>query len=203
MAIDAEGTGAIPGGDAAAAAGGGGTGAAAGDGSLTAGDVLALLGLAELPREGGHFRRTYTAPLTLLPAALPAGYAGPRPLATAIYYLLARATRSLLHRLPGDEVYHHYAGDPVDLLRLWPDGTGDVARLGRDLRAGERPQLVVPGGVWQGSRLAPGGHHGWALLGTTVAPGYDDADYHHADRAALLAAYPAFTDLILDLTDPS
>ena len=81
---------------------------------------------------------------------------------------------SALHRLPGDEVFHFYLGDPVRMLQLWPDGTSRKLVLGTDLGAGQVPQLVVPGGVWQGSVLVDGG--AWALLGATMAPGFDYAD---------------------------
>src|SRR5207245_2095434 len=107
-----------------------------------------------------------------LPAAsLPARYGTDRWAGTAIYYLLTPDTFSALHRLPTDEVYHFYLGDPVEMLQLWPDGSGRVGTLGQDVRAGQLLQVIVPRGVWQGSRLRPGG--AFALLGTTMAPGFD------------------------------
>jgi predicted cupin superfamily sugar epimerase len=78
-------------------------------------------------------------------------------------------TFSALHRLASDEVFHFYLGDPVEMLQVWPDGSHRVVLIGTDLAAGERPQVVVPRGIWQGARLRPGGR--FALLGTTVAPG--------------------------------
>jgi predicted cupin superfamily sugar epimerase len=101
--------------------------------------------------------------------------------------------------LPSDEVFHFYLGDPVSMLQLWPDGTGRIVILGPDVRAGQSPQLVVPAGVWQGSWLASGA---WALLGTTMAPGFDFADYEAGDRLALTRAYPAFAEIIGRLTVP-
>ena len=101
---------------------------------------------------------------------------------TAIYYLLKPGTFSALHRLPGDEIFHHYLGDSVEMLLLHPSGAGEVVRLGKDLAAGERPQVMVPGGAWQGSRLVEGGKV--ALLGCTVSPGFEYADYQHGDGRA-------------------
>jgi predicted cupin superfamily sugar epimerase len=95
-------------------------------------------------------------------------------------------------------VFHFYLGDPVEMLQLWPDGSYRVVVLGTDLPAGERPQVVVPQGVWQGARLRHGGR--LALLGTTVAPGFDYADYEIGDRAALLASHPGARDLVTALT---
>jgi predicted cupin superfamily sugar epimerase len=164
---------------------------------LTADRVRDLLGL-EPHWEGGHFVETYRSGLRLDGAALPDGYGGPRAAGTAIYYLFTPGGISRLHRVRSDEVFHHYLGDPVEMLLLFPDGSSRRVALGPDLEAGARPQVVVPAGVWQGSRLAPGGR--LALAGATVAPGFDPRDYEGADREALERAYPAEADLILELT---
>jgi uncharacterized protein len=166
-------------------------------GSMTAEEIRTLLGLAPHP-EGGYFRETYRAAEVVPAAALPARYGADRAHATAIYYLLCPGTFSALHRLRSDEVFHFYAGDPVEMLLLPPDGGGRVVTLGGDLAAGQRPQQVVPAGVWQGARLGAGG--AWALLGCTVAPGFDFADYEEGARAALQGAWPAFAALITALT---
>ncbi|HVK08941.1 MAG TPA: cupin domain-containing protein [Gemmataceae bacterium] len=152
---------------------------------MTADDVIAHLDLQPHPVEGGFFRETYRSADNL-----PTG----RSVSTAIYYLLTPKTVSALHRLPGDEVFHFYAGDPVRMLQLWPDGSTRTLTLGTDLKAGQVPQLVVPGGVWQGSVLVDGG--AWALLGATMAPGFDYADYTAGDRAALTAQYSAVAAMI-------
>jgi predicted cupin superfamily sugar epimerase len=117
---------------------------------------------------------------------------------TAIYFLVTPEAFSALHHLPGDEIYHFYAGDPLDLTLLHPDGRVETVRLGADLRAGERPQAIAPGGTWQGSALAPGGS--WALVGTTMTPGFHIDDFQLGDRAALLIEYPHAADLIERLT---
>jgi predicted cupin superfamily sugar epimerase len=158
---------------------------------LTAQDLIELLRLEPLPREGGYYRETYRAGVHL-PLRGEIRSAG-----TAIYYLLTADTFSALHRLPSDEVYHFYLGSPVELLLLEPGG-GRVVTLGADLRIGQVPQLVVPAGCWQGSCVAAGGD--FALLGTTVVPGFEFNDYEPGDRGRLVADYPDFADRIRRLT---
>jgi predicted cupin superfamily sugar epimerase len=165
---------------------------------LTAAELIALLQLQPHPREGGYFRETYRSDDLLASPALPARYGGPRCAGTAIYYLLTPDTCSALHRLASDEVFHFYLGSPVRMLQLWPDGQGKEIVLGPDLTRGQSVQVLAPRGVWQGSLLEPGGE--WALLGCTVAPGFEYADYESGDRAELLARYPAFAGLIERLT---
>jgi predicted cupin superfamily sugar epimerase len=151
----------------------------------TAAEIITHLNLRPLPREGGLYRETYRSDLQ-----------GPngRAAGTAIYYLLTPDTFSALHRLAYDEVFHFYLGDPVEMLQLDPkSGEGRVVTLGSDLLAGQQPQVVVPRGVWQGSRLKPGGS--FALLGTTMAPGFDFADYE-AGNERLADVFPAFAERI-------
>src|SRR5262249_33731721 len=117
---------------------------------------------------------------------------------TAIYYLLTPETFSALHRLQSDEVFHFYLGSPVRMLQLLPDGSGRTIVLGPNVLGGQEVQVVVPRGVWQGSLLEPGGD--FALLGCTVAPGFEYADYEAGRRSVLEAQYPAFAGLIARLT---
>jgi predicted cupin superfamily sugar epimerase len=163
---------------------------------MTAEDVIRLLGLKPHPVEGGFFRETYRSPDAIPSSALPRHRAA-RSVGTAIYYLLKPGHVSELHVLPGDELFHFYLGSPVRMLQLWPDGTGKEVVLGPDLAAGQVPQLVVPAGVWQGTHLIGGG---FALLGATMAPGFDYADYTGGSRAELTAKWPAFADRIATLT---
>ena len=166
---------------------------------MTAEEVKKLLRLAPHPREGGCFIQTYAAQETIEPSALEdRRYKGPRRTSTAIYYLLEPETFSEMHRLCSDEVFHFYAGDPVEMLQLHPDGSGETIVIGNDLSQGHRPQVLVERGVWQGSRLITGGK--WALLGCTVSPGFEYEDYNSASRDALMAKWPAFTELIAALT---
>ena len=165
---------------------------------MTAEEIISVLGLKPHPAEGGYFVETYRA-LEMFPeGALPGRYRGPRSFSTAIYYLLTRDSFSALHRLRTDEVFHFYMGDPVKMLLLRPDGSGEIVLLGHDLLNGMRPQVVVPEGVWQGARLSPGGN--LALIGTTVSPGFEYEDYEHGPRDFLIKTYPLYQDLILSLT---
>lgn len=107
---------------------------------------------------------------------------------TAIYYLLEPGTFSEMHRLKSDEVFHFYAGDAVEQAQLFADGEGRRVVIGNDLGAGERPQVVVPRGVWQGARLVEGGR--WALLGCTVSPGFEYEDYEGGLAEDLVAGWP-------------
>ncbi len=165
---------------------------------LTADQVMGLLRLKAHPAEGGFFVETYRATEHIPKEALPPRYKDARPFGTAIYYLLTPDAFSTMHRLASDEVFHFYLGDPVEMLQLFPGGSGRAVLLGADLEKGMRPQVVVPRGVWQGSRLVPGGR--FALLGTTVAPGFDFGDYEHGSRQELLAGYPRFAAYIKGLT---
>ena len=127
-----------------------------------------------------------------------ARYNGERRTGTAIYYLLEPDTFSEMHRLKSDEVFHFYAGDAVEMLQLMEDGSGRTVVIGNDLAAGERPQVVVERGVWQGSRLVAGGR--WALLGCTVSPGFEFEDYEAGERAALSEEWPEYAEMIAILT---
>ena len=165
---------------------------------LTADQIKKLLHLNPLPIEGGFFAEVYRSDIVLPKSALPGTYSGDRSLSTAIYYLLTPNTFSALHKLRGDEMFHFYLGDPVEMLLLKPDGTGEGVVLGQDIASGMRLQHVVPGGTWQGSRLVPGGKY--ALLGTTMAPGFDVQDYEPASRDYLRARYAKYAALISILT---
>jgi predicted cupin superfamily sugar epimerase len=132
---------------------------------MTAEEVVRLLGLAPHP-EGGFFKETFRAP---------AGD-GERAASTAIYYLLRERDVSAWHRADADEVWHHYAGAPLELALSEAGRERSIVRLGPDLAAGERPQAVVPARVWQSAR--PLG--GWALVGCTVAPAFEFAGFEMA-----------------------
>ena len=157
-----------------------------------------ILGLVPHPVEGGYFVETYRSADDIPAGGLPSRYGAPRAASTAIYYLLTPDTFSAMHRLASDEIFHFYLGDPVEMLQLRPDGSHQVVVIGPNLEAGQRPQVVVPRDIWQGARLIPGGRY--ALLGTTVAPGFDYNDYETAPRPTLLATHPTAKDLILALT---
>jgi uncharacterized protein len=146
--------------------------------------------LKPLPAEGGLFRQTWAGP------PLPDG----RPSGTAIILLLAAPDMfSALHRLPIDEIWHFYRGDPVEMLLLYPDGRDRVTVLGGPAPGG-LVQLAVPAGTWMGARVAPGGQ--WSLCGTTMAPGFLPGDYEGADPGPLRARYPQQAGRISALCRP-
>ena len=156
----------------------------------TAAAIIAALSLEPLPNEGGFFRPTYTSALSL-----PSG----RAVGSAIYFLVTPEGFSALHTLRTDELWHFYAGDLVEHLTLDPTtGNGIKTRLGPDVLNGQLPQLVVPGETWQGARLAPGGR--WALLGCTMAPGWDVREFILGERADLARRFPAWAEDIRELT---
>jgi predicted cupin superfamily sugar epimerase len=136
---------------------------------LSAEDIIRILKLEPLEMEGGYFCQSYRCTETIPLEALPSRYKTPKVFGSAIYYLLTPDQRSAMHRLPTDEIFHFYLGDPVTQLQLHPDGSSDVITIGADITAGHRPQVVVPGFTWQGALLRPGGR--FALMGTTMAPG--------------------------------
>ena len=158
---------------------------------MTADEIKTLLNLAPHP-EGGFYRQTYVSEERVGLAR------GARALGTAIYYLLEPGTFSEMHVIASDEVFHFYLGDPVEMLQLWPDGRSALLTIGPDLQTGQQPQLTVPAGVWQGTRLVEGGKV--ALLGCTVAPGFDFADYRGGSYAELVEKWPAEAERIRELT---
>jgi len=165
---------------------------------MTADEIKRLLNLAPHPYEGGSFIQTWRAEETVPREALPARYPAARAAGTCIYYLLEPGTFSELHRLASDEIFHFYLGDPIEMLQLHPDGSARTVVLGNDLATEQHPQLVVPKYVWQGSRLLPGGKV--ALLGCTVSPGFDYADYEAGHAEPLMRDYPQYAELIQILT---
>ena len=146
---------------------------------MTADEIADLLGMVLLPGEGGRWVQTLLDDRS-----------------SAILYLLSDGDFSAMHRLDADEIYHHYAGDPVEMLFLDPDGSVDRPVLGSDLEAGQRPQLVVPVGVWQGSSTLGQ----WSLLGTTMAPPYSDEGFELGERDRLVDGWPAAAGHIEQLT---
>jgi predicted cupin superfamily sugar epimerase len=157
-----------------------------------AADFVTRLALAPHP-EGGVYRETWRAPVRVT------GHAGDaRAASTAIYFLLPAGTFSAFHRVSSDEVWHHYEGDSVEIHLLDErDGGCVVLALGRNIAAGERPQVVVPAGVWQAA--APVGDR-FALCGCTVAPGFDIADFEMPERGDMVARFPEHAEVVGKLT---
>ncbi len=148
--------------------------------------------------EGGYYRETYRSSESISQDVLPSRYRGARSFGTAIYYLLTAGIFSAIHRVKTDEIWHFYCGDPVEILQLLPDGSGLIVPLGSDIERGMQPQAVVPRGAWQGARLVDGGEY--ALLGTTVAPGFEFTDFELGCRDELMYTYAQFKNEIAALT---
>jgi len=165
---------------------------------MTPEQIIEFFEMRPLPYEGSYYVETYRASEKISETALPAGYTGGRNLSTAILYLLTPDTFSALHRLRSDEIFHFYLGDPVTMLRLHSDGSSEVTTLGQDIMNGQCVQVTVSKNSWQGYLLNEGGR--FALMGCTVAPGFELADFELGSREELLRQYPSRRDLILKLT---
>lgn len=164
----------------------------------TAEEVIKKLELQPLPDEGGYYRQTYKSDV-----GLPANIFGIRSdlmrhISTAIYFLETPDGFSALHRIKSDEVYHFYAGDPVEMIQI--DDSGRLSRfeLGSDILNNQSPQVLAPKGVWQASKLKAGGR--WALMGTTVAPGFEFEDFELGDRDRMLQQFPQLGQYVLSYT---
>lgn len=158
---------------------------------MNADDIIKELNLVPLDQEGGMYRITYESDTPL----------NGRPSCSVIYYLLSSETFSHMHRLPTDEVYYFFLGDPVELLELMPDGTHRKVILGQDIQNGQSVQAVIKAGSWQGSHLLNGGEaNKFALLGTSMSPAFAPEDYEHGDRETLCRQYPQMRELINQLT---
>lgn len=148
--------------------------------------------------EGGYFVETYRAAETIPQQALPARFSGDRNFSTGIYFLLETHHFSALHRIQADELWHFYAGGPLNVYVIHPAGQLEIIRLGNNPEQGEVFQAVVPAGCWFGSKPADG--TAYSLVGCTVAPGFDFADFELADRTVLSQQYPQHREVIEQLT---
>ena len=155
--------------------------------TMTAQWLIDELELAPLPGEGGFYRETYRSDESIKRGIVD------KNVSTAIYFLLTPETKSALHRLPTDEIFHFYLGDAVQMVQIDQNGKLKRLTLGSNLANDEKVQVLVPKGVWQGSALAPGGK--WALMGTTMAPGFDFSDLELATDE-LMAQYPSHRETI-------
>ncbi|CAH2030246.1 cupin domain-containing protein [Trichlorobacter ammonificans] len=162
-----------------------------------AADLIRTLDLARHP-EGGWFRETYRCAELLPAAALPARFDGPRSCCTAILFLLEPGEFSALHRIRSDELWHFHLGGALTIHMLLPDGRYLARTLGSDLCAGEALQVAVPAGAWFGAE--PDGNAPYTLVGCTVAPGFEFADFELADGPLLARQLPAHEGIIRRLT---
>lgn len=148
--------------------------------------------------EGGAFREIYRSPVLAPLSALPSSFTGERSFCTSIYFLLQQHQFSAFHKIKSDEVWHFYYGDALIVYEIDRGGRMIEHRLGCDPDNNESFQCVISAGNWFAARLAPGGDY--SLVGCTVSPGFDFADFELANRAALAATYPQHEDLIGQLT---
>lgn len=162
-------------------------------------DVIRLLDLKPLPEEGGYFRETYRDSAAVLPAKyFEINAETNRTISTGIFYLVIPESFSALHRVKSDEVFHFYSGDPVEMIQIDQSGQLKKIVLGSDIFSGHTPQVVVPRGVWQGLKLSSSGR--WALMGTTVAPGFEFEDFEVGKRDRLIQQFPNHRAEILKFT---
>jgi uncharacterized protein len=162
--------------------------------SLTATEIKELLGLKKHPT-CGFVTETYRSTQQIPVEALPAGYEGSRPYGSVLYFLVTPDAQMRLHRIRSDQMYHHYLGDPLEVLLLYPDGSGAVTVVGSELMTGMRPQLFIPSNTFHVSRLLRGSN--CALLGTTAWPGVEPADVEELGNPdELIKTHPAFRDEI-------
>ena len=165
--------------------------------------LIEKLHLEPLPMEGGLFFQSYRSNDEIPLEHLPKRYPSRRRFSSAIFYLMTNDTDgfSAMHKLLTDEIFHFYLGDPIEMLLLYPDGSHKRVILGKDILGDQHVQYVVPHGIWQGSHLLPGGKY--ALLGTTMAPGFEADEFVLGHRAELVSKYPREKALLQRLTRAS
>jgi len=159
--------------------------------------VAHLIEKLELVRhpEGGWYRETYRSGEMIPANGLPERFDGGRAFCTAIYFLLGKTDISRLHRIKSDEMWHFYAGACLTVHLLTPHGEHKTIKLGTDLASGETFQAVVPAGCWFGAEVS--GYGEYSLVGCTVSPGFDFADFEMGSGDALRKQFPDHTDIIL------
>lgn len=148
--------------------------------------------------EGGAFREVYRSELTLPKTALPLFFQGARSASTSIYFLLSSGQFSAFHRIASDELWHFYYGDPLHVYEIGHNGRLHTHVLGSNPEKGESFQTVVRAGSWFASAPAPGSEY--ALVGCTVAPGFDFAEFELANRETLSMQFPDHAELIKQYT---
>ncbi|MFB6098851.1 MAG: cupin domain-containing protein [Salinibacter sp.] len=148
--------------------------------------------------EGGYYRETYRTADSIPETALPGRFDGPRDVAALIYFLLPAEAVSALHRIQQDEVWHFYAGAPMTLHQIAPDGEYRTQTLGRAVTKNQQLHAVVPAGTWFGAAVEA--DDGYGLAGCTTAPAFEFEDFELADREALTETYPEHRAVIERLT---
>ncbi|MEN6385565.1 MAG: cupin domain-containing protein [Phycisphaerales bacterium] len=159
---------------------------------MTPEDIIKFFNMIPLPNEGGYYIETYRSHELL--NNLPQRYQGQRCFSTSILYLITPASFSKLHKVKSDEIFHFHFGDPVEMLQITETGQVQTLILGTNFLENQKPQAIVPKDTWQAAKLLPGGN--FALLGCTVAPGFEFADYQHADKDKIIMQFPDAKALI-------
>lgn len=161
--------------------------------------IIDHLALAPHP-EGGYYRRTYCSGHALAAQDMPCGFDRPRPVSTAILFLLRAGQYSRLHRIRQDELWHFHLGGPLRLAWIDREGQPHETLVGPDILNGQVLQWAVPGGCWFGATPAPGS--AYSLVGCTVAPGFDFSDLCLGSRVELESRYPLALDCIREFCPP-
>ena len=161
--------------------------------------IINKFNMIPLKDEGGYFTETYRSKEKIEVKNLPLRYKSKRCFLTSILYLITPEHYSFLHKIFSDEIFHFYLGDSVIMLNLFEEGSSKIVKMGSDIFADENIQHIVPKNTWQGAKLEEGGS--FALLGTTVSPGFEFEDYISAKpyKDEILKKYPAFNSLINEL----
>ncbi len=159
--------------------------------------LIKILDLEPHP-EGGYYKESYRSLGTIGFNDPTSNFSGERSYCTAIYYLLTSDTFSAFHRIKQDEVWHFYDGLPIQIHLINSLGEYSITTLGREIIKGELPQFVVPAGSWFGVTVID--DNGYALLGCTVAPGFNFNDFELGDRTILIAEFPQHSEIITSLT---
>lgn len=160
---------------------------------LSIAEIVAHFQLNPHP-EGGYYKETYRSSEMIEQEALPARFDGDRPFATAIYFLLDQGNFSGFHRIKSDETWHFYAGDPLLVYVIHPNGSLETIGLGQNIMAGEIFQATVPAGCWFASEPAPESR--FSFVGCTVSPGFDFMDFELAEFNSLAIQYPQHSSLL-------
>ena len=159
-------------------------------------EVITKLGLVPLPEEGGYYKETYRSKRFIQSDDL-----GKKTECTAIYYLITEDSFSALHAVDQDEIFHFYAGNTVEMFQIDEKGNGKLINIGNKIFEDETPQVIVPHGVWQGTKLKDPRNGSWALLGCTVAPGFEFQNFHIKSREGLILQFPDHKELITKYTN--
>ncbi|MDO6803524.1 cupin domain-containing protein [Wenyingzhuangia sp. 1_MG-2023] len=159
--------------------------------------IIKQLNLQPHP-EGGYFKETYRSQGSISKENLTIEFSGDRNYSTAIYFMLTSDTFSAFHKINQDEFWHFYKGSPIKLHMISPEGMYTNVRIGNNFEKGEVPQFVVPAQYWFAAEVIA--NNSYALVGCTVAPGFDFDDFVLAERIKILSLFPEHENIIKRLT---